>query len=159
MSGLHKWTYRLNLYLISVFPMFLIPFLIFHCIIGQSKKRGSEQLAHILTLEKTVEGYQHHVDKLEMDLVKDCVSDVIDHNLQLNVARGSLSKATHALEQKKNALGVSAQTDLYLLRNNKWLQSQTNAQALKIQIRERLHQQNLELERLEHPYRGSSNGK
>ena len=159
MSGLHKWTHRLNLYLVSVFPMFLIPFLILHCIIGQSKKRGSEQLAHILALEKTVESYQHHVDKLEMDLVNDCVSDIIDYNLQLTAARGSLSKATHALEQKKNALGVSAQTDLYLLRNNKWLQSQTNAQALKIRIRERLRQRKFELERLERSYRGSSNGK
>ncbi|KAI6096679.1 hypothetical protein EV401DRAFT_1895699 [Pisolithus croceorrhizus] len=58
-------------------------------------------------------------------------------------------KATKALQQKKSALGVSAQTDLYLLRNNKWLQAQTNAQALKIQTRECLQQHKFELECLE----------
>ena len=116
-------------------------------------------MAHILALEKTVENYQHHVDQLEMDLVNDRVSDIIDYDLQLTAARASLSKAACALEQIKNALGLSAQTDLYLLRNNKWLQSQTNAQALKIRIRERLRQRKFELERLERSYRGSSNGK
>ena len=72
--------------------------------------------------------------------------------------RASLSKAACALEQKKNALGLSAQTDLYLLQNNKWLKTQTNAQALKIRIRERLRQRKFELERLECSYRGSSSG-
>ena len=105
-----------------------------------------------------MENYQHHVNQLEMDLVNDRVSDIIDYDLQLTAARASLSKAACALEQKKNALGVSAQTDLYLLRNNKWLKTQTNAQALKIQIRERLCQRKFELERLEHSYRGSSSG-
>jgi len=127
--------------------------------IGQSKKKGSEQLAHILALEKTVEDYQHHVDQLENDLVGDHVNDIIDYNLQLAAAKTSLSKATHALRQKKSSLGVSAHTDLHLLRNNKWLQTQTNAQALKIRIRERLHQHKFELERLEQSYRSSANGK
>ena len=93
-----------------------------------------------------------------MDLVNDHISDIIDYDLQLTAAQASLSKAAHALEQKKNALGVSAQTDLYLLRNNKWLKTQTNAQALKIRIRERLRQRKFELERLERSYRGSSSG-
>ncbi|KAI6019753.1 hypothetical protein F5J12DRAFT_904163 [Pisolithus orientalis] len=76
-----------------------------HTHIGQSKKNGAEQLALILALEKSVQNHQSHVDQLEMDLHNDY--------------------------KKKSALGVSAQTDLYLLRNNKWLQTQTNAQALK----------------------------
>ncbi|KAI6139104.1 hypothetical protein BKA82DRAFT_4332382 [Pisolithus tinctorius] len=102
-----------------------------HTHIGQSKKKGAEQLALILALEKSVQNHQSHVDQLEMDLHNDCVNDIIDFNLQLTAAQASLSKATQALRQKKSALGVSAQTDLYLLRNNKWLQTQTNAQALK----------------------------
>ena len=55
-------------------------------------------------------------------------------------------------------VGVSAQTDLYLLRNNKWLQTQTNAQALRIRIREHLHHRKFEFERLEQSYRNSVNG-
>ena len=61
-----------------------------------------------------MENYQHHVDQLEMDLVNDGVSDIIDYDLQLTAAQTSLSKAACALEHKKNALRVSAQTDLYL---------------------------------------------
>ncbi|KAI6156246.1 hypothetical protein EDD17DRAFT_1779699 [Pisolithus thermaeus] len=95
---------------------------------AQPNNKGSEQLAHILALEKTVQEYQNHVEQLEEDLIND----------DLTSAKGSLSKATQALKQKKSALGVSAQTDLHLLRNNKWLQTQTNAHALKIQIREQL---------------------
>ncbi|KAI6147069.1 hypothetical protein BKA82DRAFT_4330009 [Pisolithus tinctorius] len=63
--------------------------------------------------------HQSHVDQLEMDLHNDCVNDIIDFNLQLTATQASLSKATQALRQKKSALGVSVQTDLYLLRNNK----------------------------------------
>ncbi|KAI5997125.1 hypothetical protein EDD15DRAFT_2387050 [Pisolithus albus] len=110
----------------------------------QSKNKGSELLAHILALEKT-------------DLVNDRVTDIIDYNLQLASVQGSLAKADQALKQKKSALGVSAQTDLHLLRNNKWLQTHTNAKALKIQIRERLCQCKLELERLEQSYQNSVN--
>ncbi|KAI6118132.1 hypothetical protein F5141DRAFT_1187169 [Pisolithus sp. B1] len=101
---------------------------------AQSKNKGSEQLAHILALEKNCTG------QLEEDLINDDVNDIIDYDLQLTSAKGLLSKATQALKQKKGALGVSAQTDLHLLRNNKWLQTQTNAHALKIQIREWLCQ-------------------
>ncbi|KAI6106572.1 hypothetical protein EV401DRAFT_1872688, partial [Pisolithus croceorrhizus] len=115
----------------------------------QSKNKGSQELAYILSLEKTVEEYQSHVDKLENDLINNHVNDIIDFNLQLAAAKGSLSKASHALKQKKNALGVSEKTDLYLLRNNKWLQTQTNAQALKTRIREWLCQCKFELEQLE----------
>ncbi|KAI5980440.1 hypothetical protein EDD15DRAFT_2393533 [Pisolithus albus] len=123
----------------------------------QSKNKGSQQLAYILSLEKTVEDYQSHVDKLENDLINNHVHDIVDFNLQLAAAKGSLSKASHALRQKKSALGVSAKTDLYLLKNNKWLQTQTNAQALKTRIRERLCQRKFELERLERSYRNSVN--
>ncbi|KAI6095316.1 hypothetical protein F5141DRAFT_1191368 [Pisolithus sp. B1] len=112
----------------------------------QSKNKGSQELAYILSLEKTAEDYQSHVDKLENDLINNHVNDIIDFNLQLAAAKGSLSKASHALKQKKNALGVSAKTDLYLLRNNKWLQTQINAQALKTRIREQLCQCKFELE-------------
>ncbi|KIK12641.1 hypothetical protein PISMIDRAFT_120493 [Pisolithus microcarpus 441] len=112
----------------------------------QSKNKGSEQLAHILALEKTVQEYKSHVEQLEKDLINDHVSDIIDYDLQLTSAKGLLSKATQSLRQKKCALGVSAQTDLHLLRNNKWLQTQTNAHALKIRIREQLCQCKFELE-------------
>ena len=56
-----------------------------------------------------------------MDLVNDCVSDIIDYNLQLTAARGSLSKATHALEQKKcyvksgNSIGFEAGGQMMVL--------------------------------------------
>ncbi|KAI6009133.1 hypothetical protein EDC04DRAFT_2610725 [Pisolithus marmoratus] len=98
---------------------------------AQAKSNGAKLLAHILSLEKSVQDYQRCVDQLEMDLVNDHVNDIMDFELQCTAAKGLLSKATQALHQKKSALGVSAQTDLYLLRNNKWLQTQTNAQALK----------------------------
>ncbi|KAI6157713.1 hypothetical protein BKA82DRAFT_4009978 [Pisolithus tinctorius] len=107
----------------------------------QSKKKGAEQLALILALEKSVQNHQSHVDQLEMDLHNDCVNDIIDFNLQLTAAQASLSKATQALRQKKSALGVSAQTDLYLLRNNK----------------ERLRQHKFEFERLEQSSKNSIN--
>ncbi|KAI6141450.1 hypothetical protein BKA82DRAFT_4362149 [Pisolithus tinctorius] len=123
----------------------------------QSKKKGAEQLALILALEKSVQNHQSHVDQLEMDLHNGCVNDIIDFNLQLTAAQASLSKATQALRQKKSALGVSAQTDLYLLRNNKWLQTQTNAQALKVQIRECLRQPKFEFEWLEQSSKNSIN--
>ncbi|KAI6142447.1 hypothetical protein BKA82DRAFT_4331470 [Pisolithus tinctorius] len=123
----------------------------------QSKKKGAEQLALILALEKSVQNHQSHVDQLEMDLHNDCVNDIIDFNLQLTAAQASLSKATQALRQKKSALGVSAQTDLYLLRNNKWLQTQTNAQALKVRIRECLLQRKFEFEQLEQSSKNSIN--
>ncbi|KAI5982636.1 hypothetical protein EDD15DRAFT_2391151 [Pisolithus albus] len=123
----------------------------------QSKNKGSELLAHILALEKTVQGYKSHVEQLEQDLVNDRVTDIIDYNLQLASVQGSLAKADQALKQKKSALGVSAQTDLHLLRNNKWLQTHTNAKALKIRIRERLCQRKFELERLEQSYQNSVN--
>ncbi|KAI6101884.1 hypothetical protein F5141DRAFT_1190112 [Pisolithus sp. B1] len=114
---------------------------------AQSKTKGAKLLAHILSLEKSVQDYQSCVDQLEMELIND----------QHTAAKGLLSKATKALQQKKSALGVSAQTDLYLLRNNKWLQAQTNAQALKIQIRECLWQRKFELECLEGSSRNSAN--
>ncbi|KAI6111089.1 hypothetical protein F5141DRAFT_1188346 [Pisolithus sp. B1] len=122
---------------------------------AQSKNKGSEQLAHILALEKTVQEYKNHVEQLEEDLIDDDINDIIDYDLQLTSAKGSLSKATQALKQKMSALGVSAQTDLHLLRNNKWLQTQTNAHALKIQIREWLCQCKFELERVEQSYQSS----
>ena len=157
MSGLHKWIHRPNLYPISIFPVLLVIILLI-TYVGQSKNKGAEQLAHILALEKTVEDYQSHVDKLENDLVNDHISDYVDYNLQLAAAKGLLLKATQAFMQKKNALGMSAQTDLYLLRNNKWLQTQTNAQALKIRVRERLCQWKFELEQLEQSCSSSANG-
>ncbi|KAI6140865.1 hypothetical protein BKA82DRAFT_4019082 [Pisolithus tinctorius] len=107
----------------------------------QSKKKGAEQLALILALEKSVQNHQSHVDQLEMNLHNDCVNDIIEFNLQLTAAQASLSKATQALRQKKSALGVSAQTDLYLLRNNK----------------ERLCQCKFEFERLEQSSKNSIN--
>ncbi|KAI5989530.1 hypothetical protein EDD15DRAFT_2171326, partial [Pisolithus albus] len=124
----------------------------------QSKTNGAKLLAHILSLEKSVQDYQSRVDQLEMELVNDRVNDIMDFDLQRTAARSLLSKATKALQQKKSALGVSAQTDLYLLRNNKWLQTQTNAQALKVRIRERLRQRKFELECLEGSSRNSVNG-
>ncbi|KAI5993131.1 hypothetical protein F5J12DRAFT_897051 [Pisolithus orientalis] len=139
MSGLHKYMHKLNFYLIS-----------------QSKNKGSEQLAHVLALEKTVEDYQCHVDQLEKDLVDDCVNDIVDYNLQLAAAKRSLSKAAQALKKTKASLGLSAQTDLHLLRNNKWLQTQTNAQALKVWIREQLHQRKFEFQQLQWSYGTSS---
>ncbi|KAI5989944.1 hypothetical protein EDD15DRAFT_2388922 [Pisolithus albus] len=69
----------------------------------QSKNKGSQQLAYILSLEKTVEDYQSHVDKLENDLINNHVHDIVDFNLQLAAAKGSLSKASHALRQKKKS--------------------------------------------------------
>ncbi|KAI6167670.1 hypothetical protein EDD17DRAFT_1773287 [Pisolithus thermaeus] len=97
----------------------------------QSKNKGANLLAHILSLEKSVQDYQSHVDQLEMDLVNDhCAA-----------AKSLLSKATKALQQKKSALGVSSQTDLYLLRNNK----------------ERLWQHKFELQRLEGSFQNSAN--
>ncbi|KAI6143510.1 hypothetical protein EDD17DRAFT_1781808 [Pisolithus thermaeus] len=113
----------------------------------QSKNKGANLLAHILSLEKSVQDYQSHVDQLEMDLVND----------RHSAAKSLLSKATKALQQKKSALGVSSQTDLYLLRNNKWLQTHTNAQALKIRIREHLQQCKFELQRLEGSFQNSAN--
>ncbi|KAI6163407.1 hypothetical protein EDD17DRAFT_1776111 [Pisolithus thermaeus] len=113
----------------------------------QSKNKGANLLAHILSLEKSVQDYQSHVDQLEMDLVN-------DHHA---AAKSLLSKATKALQQKKSALGVSSQTDLYLLRNNKWLQTHTNAQALKIRIRECLRQHKFELQHLEGSFQNSAN--
>ncbi|KIO08951.1 hypothetical protein M404DRAFT_22774 [Pisolithus tinctorius Marx 270] len=68
---------------------------------AQSKKKGAEQLALILALEKSVQNHQSHVDQLEMDLHNDCVNDIIDFNLQLTAAQASLSKATQALRKKK----------------------------------------------------------
>ncbi|KAI6147562.1 hypothetical protein EDD17DRAFT_1781038 [Pisolithus thermaeus] len=112
----------------------------------QSKTKGAKLLAHILFLEKSVQDYQSHVDQLEMELINDQVNDILDFDLQHTAAKSLLSKATKALWQKKSALGVSAQTDLYLLRNNKWLQAQTNAQAHKF-----------ELEHLEGSSRNSAN--
>ncbi|KAI6169197.1 hypothetical protein EDD17DRAFT_1772723 [Pisolithus thermaeus] len=125
----------------------------------QSKTKGAKLLAHILSLEKSVQEYQSHVDQLEMELINDQVNDILDFDLQHSAAKSMLSKATKALQQKKGALGVPAQTDLYLLRNNKWLQAQTNAQALKVQIREHLWQHKFELECLEGSSRTSANGK
>lgn len=115
-------------------------------------------MANILALEKAVEDCQSHVNKLEQDLINDHVTNFVDYNLQLTEAKSALSKTTQTLSQKKKALGVSAQTDLYLLRNNKWLQTQTNAQALRIRIRERLRHRKFEFERLEQSYRNSVNG-
>ncbi|KAL4061985.1 hypothetical protein J3A83DRAFT_4196234 [Scleroderma citrinum] len=60
-----------------------------------------------------------HVDQLENDLVNNHVNDIIDYNLQLAAAKASLSKATPVLKQKKTTLGMSAHTNLHLLRNNK----------------------------------------
>ncbi|KAI6100036.1 hypothetical protein EV401DRAFT_2061677 [Pisolithus croceorrhizus] len=70
----------------------------------QSKNKGSEQLAHILALKKTVQGYKSHINQLEQDHVNGHVTDIIDYNLQLASAQGSLSKAEKALKQKKSAL-------------------------------------------------------
>ncbi|KAI6101077.1 hypothetical protein EV401DRAFT_1894232 [Pisolithus croceorrhizus] len=98
---------------------------------GQSKNKGANLLAHILSLEKSVQDYQSHVDQLEMDLVND----------RHAAAKSLLSKATKALQQKKSALGVSSQTDLYLLRNNK----------------EHLWQCKFELQRLEGSFQNSAN--
>ncbi|KAI6039435.1 hypothetical protein EDC04DRAFT_2867975 [Pisolithus marmoratus] len=103
----------------------------------QAKSNGAKLCSHIPSLEKSVQDYQRHVDQLEMDLVN-------DHQLRLST-------------RKKSALGVSAQTDLYLLRNNKWLQTQNNAQALKVQIRECLWQCKFELECIAGSSRHSAN--
>ncbi|KAI6100892.1 hypothetical protein EV401DRAFT_2080701 [Pisolithus croceorrhizus] len=120
-SGLPRYTHRLNHY--------------------PSKNKGANLLAHILSLEKSVQDYQSHVDQLEMDLVNDRVNDIIDFDLQCAAAKSLLSKATKALQQKKSALGVSSQTDLYLLRNNK----------------EHLRQRKFELQRLEGSFQNSAN--
>ncbi|KAI6166165.1 hypothetical protein EDD17DRAFT_1774678 [Pisolithus thermaeus] len=107
----------------------------------QSKNKGANLLAHILSLEKSVQDCQSHVDQLEMDLVNDHVNDIIDFDLQHAAAKSLLSKATKALQQKKSALGVSSQTDLYLLRNNK----------------EHLWQCKFELQHLEGSFQNSAN--
>ncbi|KAI6111077.1 hypothetical protein F5141DRAFT_1214579 [Pisolithus sp. B1] len=44
----------------------------------QSKNKGSQELAYILSLEKTIEDYQSHVDKLENNLINNHVNDIID---------------------------------------------------------------------------------
>ncbi|KAI6126949.1 hypothetical protein F5141DRAFT_1060592 [Pisolithus sp. B1] len=80
--------------------------------VGQSKNKGSEQLAHILALEKTVQEYKNHVEQLEEDLINDDVNDIIDYDLQLTSAKGSLSKATQALKQKKGALGSHVESSI-----------------------------------------------
>ncbi|KAI6114657.1 hypothetical protein EV401DRAFT_2058510 [Pisolithus croceorrhizus] len=130
----------------------------------KSKKMLALESLHALHIdmqtlreEWAAQDYQSHVDQLEMDLVNDRVNDIIDFDLQHAAAKSLLSKATKALQQKKSALGVSSQTDLYLLRNNKLLQTHTNAQALKIRIRERLRQRKFELQRLEGSFQNSAN--
>ncbi|KAI6016342.1 hypothetical protein BKA83DRAFT_4128954 [Pisolithus microcarpus] len=114
----------------------------------KSKKMVALESLHALHIDmKTLQeewaaqDYQSHVDQLEMELVNDHVNDIMDFDLQRTAARSLLSKATKALQQKKSALGVSAQTDLYLLRNN----------------RECLRQCKFELEHLEGSSRNSAN--
>ena len=100
MSGLHKWIHRPNLYPVSIFPVLLVIILLI-TYVGQSKNKGAEQLAHILALEKTIEDYQSHVDKLENDLVNDHISDYVDYNLQLAAAKGLLLRLLRPLCKKR----------------------------------------------------------
>ncbi|KAI6040545.1 hypothetical protein EDC04DRAFT_2867542 [Pisolithus marmoratus] len=102
-----------------------------------SMNKDVDELAQILALEKTIEGHHSYLQSLEQDLVSNIIHDVAEFNLQLAEAQASLDKAKQSL-----------QCSVYL-------QMLLNAHSIKTHIRDCLHQQKFELERLEQSYRST----
>ncbi|KAG2030269.1 hypothetical protein BDR03DRAFT_936698 [Suillus americanus] len=120
-----------------------------HKILRQSKNKAAEVITTILALEKTLDAYETSVCELEMQLYVGSVSNIAELNLQLSDARSRRAKTADTLRCCKAALEMQAKADLEKMKNDTYLTVHLNAHAVKIRIRDCLHQCKFELERLE----------
>jgi hypothetical protein len=84
--------------------------------------------------------------------------DITELGIELQDARGSLTRLGGSIRHKRAALGVGQRTALRRIQNDIFLQLRVNARGLKTRIRDRLRQRKFELERLERSYRHVING-
>lgn len=63
------------------------------------------------------------------------------------------------IREKVGQLGIQERKDYCRLKDNKFIQHQMNARALKLRLLQRLRDQSFELAKLEGSYRNAANGK
>lgn len=97
--------------------------------------------------------------KLEATLAQGNIGDIVSLSQQLEDARHHQLRLEQGLQRKRSVLGIHEQADLQKLQNNAFLRLRMNALALKQRLRDRLRQRKFEIEKLEHSYRRSTNGK
>ncbi|OAX35806.1 hypothetical protein K503DRAFT_696327, partial [Rhizopogon vinicolor AM-OR11-026] len=122
----------------------------------QSKNKGAEAIAAILTLENILEQHHSMVHELENSILSGTVN-IIDVDLQLLEYRGKCKRIADNIQKCKWGLGVSDQANLKDLWNNAYLHIRMNACAVKTRLRDRLRSRKFEIEKLEHSYRRTVN--
>ncbi|KAG1841751.1 hypothetical protein F4604DRAFT_1884868 [Suillus subluteus] len=110
----------------------------------QSRNKAAEVITTLLALEKTLDAHNASVHELEARLHGGHVDDMVELNLQL-------------IDARLSALGVEDKAELEKMKKDIYFTARLNARAVKTHIRDCLHQQKFELERLERSYRASIN--
>jgi hypothetical protein len=124
----------------------------------QSKNKGAEAIAAILTLENVLEQHRSMVHELENSILSG-TANIVDIDVELLEYRGKCKRVADNIQKRRNSLGVSDQANLRDLRNSAYLRIRMNARAIKTRLRDRLRNRKFEIEKLERSYRRTVNGK
>lgn len=116
-----------------------------------------------MALYSTKKSLQEELKNLDGMLLSGTYGDDMEVEDVLQLRQSAVQKMADidmVTKRKRANLGVDGQANLKKLINNKFLQAQMNAHALKLCIRSRLRDRKFELTRVEWAYRHStSNGK
>lgn len=122
--------------------------------IGQSKKKASQAINSILTLDKSIQAEEAVIARLQDSYLV----DVVALHEALTRAQAYLLKLQTDRHQNYKSLGVSQTMMLCTLKQNKYLLACMNALALTHRLCDRLQQRKFEMECLERSYRRTMNG-
>ncbi|KAI5980967.1 hypothetical protein EDD15DRAFT_2392327 [Pisolithus albus] len=112
-----------------------------------SLKAAENTVLQIMETQKSLEIYEARLAGLEKDLLHGVV-DITNINIEIVECHKKIQNFKQALQRQWTTLGLNGLADLAKIQNSSYLQV-----SIKKRIRDRLHQQKFELERLERSYR------
>jgi hypothetical protein len=128
------------------------------CSPEQSQKNGLRAAESTLAIMDNISIKEKEIYELEHLLISS-TADAVRINMDLQTSRQLLTSMKKTLTAKLSALGVEEKRELKNLKASPYLRDRMNACALKHRIRDRLRQRKFELDRLQHDYRQTINGK
>ncbi|KAI6155911.1 hypothetical protein BKA82DRAFT_4349157 [Pisolithus tinctorius] len=110
-----------------------------------------------MATQKSLANYEAKLEVLEKDLLHG-VADMTSLNIQIAECHQKVKCFKEALQNQRATLGINGHSNLASIQKSAYLQLHMHALAIKKHIRDHLHQQKFELERLECSYQQTLSG-
>ncbi|KAI5993753.1 hypothetical protein F5J12DRAFT_907337 [Pisolithus orientalis] len=116
-----------------------------------SSKAAENMILQIMATQKSLANYEAKLEVLEKDLLHG-VADMTSLNIQIAECHQKVKCFKEASQNQRATLGINGHSNLASIQRSAYLQLHMHALAIKKCIRDHLHQQKFELERLECSY-------